>query len=206
MAPPSCHHNIDKIQSVEEKNLSNISDSDLVDLCRKDIRPAWEEFFRRFIPTIKAAIQRILFRSGNPNLVDKENIIWEIHERVVKKLLCDDILKEEPTHIRSWLYRIAQNQTLDWLSEQGRQKRLPERVPEASTVSLFMPIGKDKDATIGDTIEDPSAQEMIEKLFDSELEGHDSLEKISTEVDKIHNPKQRWALRLGINLKTAVAC
>jgi len=191
MAAPTSPQKKENTHTVEKRDLKKISDHELVRLCRNDHRPAWEEFFRRFIPTIKDAIKRKLSESNSPVLADKENVISEIHMQVANRLLYDDILEAEPDDIESWLYSVAKNKTIDWLNWQGRDKRLPKKQLEASTISISSPVGRDGDLTVeGTIVSEPESSEGL----DTENE------YFSLGIDAVRNKKQRWALRLSIIL------
>lgn len=178
-------------QGTNNSDLRKISDQQLVRLCLENDRPAWEEFFRRFIPTIKNAIKEKLGLSGRPNLCFDEEVLWNIHEKIVVKLYNKGILRQcaKPSGLRSWLKTIAHNQTTDWLKEQGRKKRLPQRAAECSTLSLFAPLKRNPDLTLEATLADKSES-------DEELRTY--LDKILKDMDQIEDEKKYWILRLSI--------
>lgn len=110
----------------EKSDWVNVSDLQLVRLCLKNTRPAWEEFFRRFIPVIKNAIKNKLKERGRRDLSDDQDVVANIYEKIVVKLYKHAALKKckKPSGIRQWLKTVAANQTLDWLKEKSRKKRL----------------------------------------------------------------------------------
>ena len=88
-------------QGTNNSDLRKISDQQLVRLCLENNRPAWEEFFRRFIPTIKKAIKEKLGLSVRPNLCFDEEVLWNIHEKIVVKLYNNnEIIVTTPIMIR----------------------------------------------------------------------------------------------------------
>lgn len=115
----------------DERRLSN---QVLVSRCLNHDRPAWEEFFRRYIPRLKNAIRHTLNRNGFFNLANDMDIIWDIHQLLVKKLYTDLILKEcnDLSGLDRWLYTVARNHTLDWLRARNRIRNLPNLIPNES--------------------------------------------------------------------------
>ena len=77
----------------------HIPDHELVRSCIESNRPAWEEFFRRFIPYIKKGIQGVLVVYG---LQNDQDILWDIHEKIAVKLIKNGILSQcsNPSGIR----------------------------------------------------------------------------------------------------------
>lgn len=139
---------------VEQPDLSVLSNEQLVQLCLEHNRPAWDEFFRRFIPDIIQAIRKKLISRDCLGLSDNQDVLWDIHKKIVEKLYGRGKLSkcENPSGIRGWLKTMAHNQTSDWLTEQGRKKRLPQRQTENAMGSLSTPLSEDTDLTVGDTI------------------------------------------------------
>ena len=97
----------------EKPDLINISDQKLIDLCREHNCPAWDEFFRRFIPTIKHTIKATLVSRSRYDLLQDNDTIWNIHEKIVVKLYCRGILQQcrNPSGISAWLKTVARHQT-----------------------------------------------------------------------------------------------
>ena len=172
-------------------NFIKISDQDLVKLCLKNKREAWNEFFRRYIPDIKSTIKGRLRRFGYDNMTHNQDIIWDIHEKIVIKLIKKNILNQcdNPIGIRFWLKKIATNQTLDWLIEQGRRKRLPQKQIENSMLSLSNPVAANSNLNIEDTISsDPVSNNKLQLRIEAALK----------HITEIKNPKKKWVLRLSI--------
>lgn len=179
----------------DRESLDDMSHEDLVSKCLNNFRPAWEEFFRRFIPLIKTTIKYTL----DSHLARDIDIISEIHLLIVEKLCRKERLQQcnNPSGIESWLIEIVKNQTMDWLRTRGRIKRLPETQSEASMVSLSKPVGDDSGKTIGDFVlvsnDDPSKEPGEE---------NDTIDKIVKEIflrlQTIKNPKYEWCLRLSL--------
>ena len=172
-------------------NFTEISDQDLVRLCLANQREAWNEFFRRYIPDIKDAIKNRLRNCGYDNMAHNQDIIWDIHEKIVVKLIKKKILNqcENPIGIRFWLRKIAINQTTDWLIEQGRKKRLPQKQIEDSRISLSNPIMANSNPKIEDTIsDDPVSKNKLQQHVEYALQ----------QITEIKNSKKKWVLRLSI--------
>ena len=168
-----------------------IPDHELVRSCIQNSRPAWEEFFRRFIPHIKKGIQGILVAYSLDN---DQDVLWDIHERIVVKLIKKGVLSQctNPSGIRAWLKTIAQNQTRDWVTEQGRKKRLPQRESENSTLSLSAPIKGYEEITVEDTLEyQTGTSEVTDEL-------RADLEKALNTLAGIEDDKKMWCFRLSI--------
>ena len=90
----------------------------------------------------------------------------------------------------SAMYKKKNNrQTIDWLMEQGRKKRLPKRQAENSMVSLSTPLREGIDLTIEDTI--AAAAETSDELTTY-------VEKILDSITEIEDEKKFWVLRLSM--------
>ena len=168
-----------------------VLDHELVRSCIENSRPAWEEFFRRFIPHIKRGIQGILVAYSLDN---DQDVLWDIHERIVVKLIKKGVLSQctNPSGIRAWLKTVAQNQTRDWVTEQGRKKRLPQRESENSTISLSAPIKGYEGITIEDTLKyQTGTSEITDEL-------RVDLEKVLNTLSGIEDDKKMWCFRLSI--------
>ncbi len=171
-------------------NLRDLSDEQLVHACIENNRGAWEEFFRRFIPALLGAIESTLRSYDRYDLLNDEDVIWEIHEKIVEKLYCRGILAQcrDPSAVENWLGRVAENQTRDWLNKQARRKRLPEREAEKSKIPLSTPLGRGGRATLEILVAESGA--------DGELSEY--LEKALDELSDIPGEKKLWALRLSL--------
>ncbi len=117
----------------DRTDLRSLSGQQLIEGCLegngKENRPAWNEFFRRFIPYIKEGIREQLKSCRRLDLCYNQEVLLDIHEKIVVKLYSRRVLRQctNPSGIRSWLKTVAHNQTIDWLIEQGRKKRLPPK-------------------------------------------------------------------------------
>lgn len=71
----------------------------------KENRPAWNEFFRRFIPYIKEGIREQLKSCRRLDLCYNQEVLLDIHEKIVVKLYSRGVLRQctNPSGIRSWL-------------------------------------------------------------------------------------------------------
>jgi|SRR3989339_589429 len=176
---------------VEIHRLKNASDNELVNLCRENHRPAWEEFFRRFISLIKQAIKEKLREHGYGYLRDDQDILWDIHGKIVEKLYGRGLLRQcvNAEGVRPWLKTVAQNQTTDWIIKQGRKKRLPQKQAEKSKVSLSEPIKGTSGLTLEDTIYDE-----IEP--DGDLQVY--VESVLERIGKTGDDRKLWILRLTL--------
>jgi DNA-directed RNA polymerase specialized sigma24 family protein len=174
---------------IEKASFKNMTDHELVRFCIENNRLAWEEFFRRFIPEIKQAIRKRLKSCGRENLCHDQEVLWSIHEKIVVKLYSQGILRQctNPAGIRFWLRAVVHNQTTDWLIEQGRKKRLPQRQSEDSLLSLSDQLKGNPDLTISDTIAD-------DQQSTDELQTY--LERSLDQLGEIKNDKKLWVLRL----------
>jgi|GEM_PF-4515758 len=177
--------------TVEKTDLRNLSDEQLVEVCRGNGRHAWDEFFHRFIPDIKQGIRSQLKSCGRQDLCYNDDVLADIHEKIVVKLYSRGKLSQcaNASGIRSWLRTVAQNQTKDWCKKQNRKKRLPQRQTENSTISLSSLLRGYLDLTIADTIADESE-------IDNELTGY--VEQILEYMSEIDSKKKLWVLRLSI--------
>ena len=177
--------------SIETPTLENIPDKELVSYCLKHNRPAWEEFFKRYIPVIKQAIKRKLRESGYVNLSDDHDLVWDIHEKIVVKLYGRGLLRQcaNPEGIRQWLITVAQHQTIEWLVWQGREKRLPQKQEQKLMAYLSDLINGTSGLTLEDTIADETGGEgNLGEYAEGALE----------ELSNIGQDKKMWVLRLSI--------
>ena len=172
-------------------NLREITNEELIDLCKENNRKAWNEFFRRFIPDIKKAIRYRLLECGYNDKVYSQDVLWDIHEKIVLKLCTKGILHQctNIDGIVGWLQTIARNQTNDWLNRRSRKKRLPQRQSEQSMKSISEPVKKGTDLSLENML--PAEQ----------LPGKELRENIEFSLNKITNLKnlqKKWVLRLSI--------
>jgi DNA-directed RNA polymerase specialized sigma24 family protein len=171
--------------------LEDLPDKELVTFCLKNHRPAWEEFFKRHIQLIKHAIKGKLREHGFGYLDDDQDIVWDIHEKIVKKLYGRGLLRQcvNPEGIQPWLMTVAQNQTVEWLVWQGREKRRPQKQEEALMAYLSDLIKGTSGLTLGDTL---SSESGTDRDLVEYAEG--TLEELSN----IGHDKKLWVLRLSI--------
>lgn len=107
-------------------DLGSISPNDLAKLCLSaNATEAWEEFVRRFQPTIRTAIQRTAARRGAATPQFVEDMVQEVFVG-----LCDKDCKRlrrfvprEPDSIFRFLKIMSANLTRTQLRSEGRQKR-----------------------------------------------------------------------------------
>jgi DNA-directed RNA polymerase specialized sigma24 family protein len=203
MAKTSAMYEKNEQRTDDRTDLRGLSDQQLIEGCLegngKENRSAWNEFFRRFIPCIKEGIREQLKSCRRLDLCYNQDVLLDIHEKIVIKLYSRSVLRQctNPSGARSWLKTVAHNQTIDWLMEQGRKKRLPQRQAENSMVSLSAPLWEDCNLTIGDTIAaSPKADEELTVYVENVLD---------TMVE-IQNQKKLWVLRLGILLHLPLSC
>jgi hypothetical protein len=177
-------------------NLRNVPDQELVSLCLQNNRPAWEEFFFRFIPEIKKGIEKILYSFTSDDLSAKEEMLWNIHEKIVVKLYQKGALRgcKNPARVRFWLHEIAKNQTIDWLRKQGGKKGLPESQFLNSLVALSAPLKGNPDHTLEDTI--PNIMRVSAEEADKGV--NDYLKRVLDTMYEIDNQKKFWTFRLCI--------
>lgn len=167
-----------------------LADEELVHHCLENHRPAWNEFFRRFIPHIKKAIKKQLRVSGHLDLSRDQDVLWEVHKDIVIKLFDRGWLRKchDLSGIRPWLKEVASNQTIDWLRKRHSRKTLPERVTDLTNVSLHSPTRMDSELLLIDTIED-------DLPHSSELDHF--LENLLERLGQLDNKKASWVLRLS---------
>ena len=170
---------------------TDLSDKELIPYCLENHRPAWEEFFRRHIPFIKKTIKRKLVGYGHAPERGSNDAVWDIHEKIVVKLYKCGILSQcvDPDGFHLWLKKIVQNQVTDWVKEQNRNKRLPQKQSEDFMVYISAPLKKDSNATFEDFLEDKN--ESFENLATE-------LESILDKMERIEDEKKMWILRLSL--------
>lgn len=175
----------------ELPSTQKLKDAKIVARCLKNERDAWDEFFRRFIPTIKKAIKNKLYTAGHTDLYRDPDVIWDIHQEIVIKLFQKGILRQctDPSGVKYWLKEIASNQTIDWLRRDNRTKNLPEKQTRESILSLSAPLNDHMNLTLEDTLADnPQRNEDI----------YQELEEVLSGMDEMKNEQAFWVLRLSI--------
>jgi DNA-directed RNA polymerase specialized sigma24 family protein len=179
-----------------EKHVGELNKAELVEKCLENSREAWEEFFRRYIFLIKDTVKRNLDGTIGSNI----DTIEEITFRVFKKLYKKGILWtcKNPYGIESWLVTISRNQTIDWLKEQKRIKRLPKNQSEESTILFSSPLNfNGSNKTIEDILYIHQKDLPFEKNFIDEVD-HDLLVEVFKKLQTVNNSKYKWVYRLSL--------
>lgn len=173
--------------------LSGSSDQEVTGLCLEGRRDAWEEFYARFAPDIRRAIEHTLLFSSDLDSFDWkfEESSWDINENIVRKLCEDGFLSKcsDPSGIRQWLKTVAANQTRDWLKERGRLKNLPKQQTEQGMRSLDEPLYEDSEITLGETISNETDNDRALRRY---------LGGVLDEIDRLHNRRDFWIVRLSL--------
>jgi hypothetical protein len=175
----------------------DLSNKELVMLCLVDDRAAWEEFFRRFIPTIKFSIRSTLITSGNLKLINDEDVLWDIHADVVNKLVKDGILEQcrDMDKLESWLRRVARNESVNYLRSRSLHRNLPQVTEEGFMTSLDKPLGEDGELPFVENVMDEySGRDSLEERHDLNILLTDTFSK----MQGMENRKGFWVLRLSI--------
>lgn len=169
------------------------SDQEVVSLCIKGRQEAWEEFYTRFAPDIRRAIEHTLFFSSDLDSFDWkfEESVWDINENIVRKFCEDGFLSKcvDPSGIRQWLKTVATNQARDWLKERGRLKNLPKQQTEEGMRSLEEPLYEDSEITLGETISDETDVDRALRRY---------LASVLDEIDRLDNKRDFWIVRLSL--------
>jgi DNA-directed RNA polymerase specialized sigma24 family protein len=171
-----------------KKFIRDMSTEELIDLCiDQGDRQAWDEFFRRYLPTIISAIKKTLRNNGQYNLANDKEVVSDINEKIIFKLYCRDKLRKckDVSGITFWLDELAKNQTIDWLVRRGRAKRITKAVIDDTTISLT------------DNIEIPPPSDIPE-LFPDSNESEDFFERLRAKINAIKNEKDRWVFRISV--------
>ncbi|MGP8320874.1 MAG: RNA polymerase sigma factor [Methanosarcinaceae archaeon] len=188
---------MEKKENFTEKRIdfTKIEDRPLVQYCLDNNRPAWEEFFRRFIPVIKHAIKNKLENSGYRNFYKNQEIVWDIHEIIVIKLYKKRALYKckNPSGVSSWLWTLSRNQTIDWIKAQNRKKRLPEKQIEKSTLSLSDNLKGKENLIIEDTIS--NNHEDFNRSKQNDIKSY--LKTALNEISEIKVEQKLWVFRLS---------
>jgi len=133
-------------------NIQELTDQELAGLCLTDEAGGWNEFFRRFTPLFSKTIVSTIKSHGGrfPGLSPDDDTIWDIQEKLVSRFCKKGLLShcEDLSGIRSWLKKVAENQTRDWLKHTGRLKELPRRHFEESLQSLDAALYEDSDDAV----------------------------------------------------------
>jgi RNA polymerase sigma-70 factor (ECF subfamily) len=107
-------------------NFGSIPANDLAKLCLSaNTTEAWEEFVRRFQPTIRLTVMRTAGRQGatTPQFVDDmvQEVLLGLCDKDCKVLR--DFVPEGPDFIFAYLKTVTENLTRDYLRSERRQKR-----------------------------------------------------------------------------------
>ncbi|MDP1816327.1 MAG: hypothetical protein Q8K92_17885 [Leadbetterella sp.] len=201
MADPPNHTSQNK--KLHYGGLHEMSNDELVSCCLDNYRPAWDEFFRRFIPCIKFSIRKTLEVAEHYVLACNIDIIWDIHEILVNKLYKHGVLAQctDITGIKFWLITMAHNQTIDWLRARGRNKKLPERQSEAATGSLSDLVSAESEKTLADYVlvsidPSPRLSNDSDELVSENEKTCKIADNIIEKIGEIVKPKKKWAMRL----------
>jgi len=188
---------MEKKENFTEKiiDFTKIEDQEVVQYCLDNNRPAWEEFFRRFIPVIKHAIKTKLENSSYRNLYKKQDIVWDIHELIVVKLYKKGVLHKckNLSGVRSWLWTLSVNQTKDWLKKQNRKKRQPKKQIEKSTLSLSDKLKGKENLIIEDTI--GNEHEDFNRSEQNDIKSY--LKTALNQIGEIKDEQKLWIVRLS---------
>lgn len=173
--------------------LSGSSDQEVAGLCLEGRRDAWEEFYARFAPDIRRAIEHTLLFSSDLDSFDWkfEESVWDINENIVRKFCEEGFLSKcsDPSGIRQWLKTVAANQARDWLKERGRLKNLPKQQTEQGMRSLDEPLYDDSETTLGETISDETDIDRTLRCY---------LGNVLDEIDRLDNRRDFWIMRLSL--------
>lgn len=107
-------------------NLGSIPPNDLARLCLSaNATEAWEEFVRRFQPTIRTAVQRAAYGRGVATPQFVEDMVQEVFVGLCEKncKVLRQFEPREPDSIFHFLKTVSTNLTRDQLRADGRQKR-----------------------------------------------------------------------------------
>ncbi len=177
--------------SSDQSDFVSLPDESLIKKCLDNDKAAWEEFFRRFIPDIIKGIRRGLRQGGRGDLCRDNDVIWDIHKRIVKKLYSERKISQnlDPTRLRPWLFSVGVNHARDWLKRSRQTKRLPEADAERSRRSMSEPLPGKQNLTLEDTIPQPEhTNEQLTRY----------LAHVIDKFKDIENEKLYWTLRLTI--------
>ncbi len=177
-----------------------LSDHELVEVCKnlKGERGAWEEFFYRFIPVIKYSIQSQLIKNGYGQSCHNEDILGDIHEKIVISLYSEGILNQciDSKGIRSWLRKVAVNKTIDWLKQQETVKRLPQKQSALLTKSFSEPVSNDSELTIEEIIGDTGSFYLID--IEDAIKNESEQDNNFRHLAGINEEQKYWIFRLSI--------
>jgi len=131
----------------KEKASHKMTYQEMVDGCKSSNREAWEIFFQNYTPRIYRYITKVLqgwllYREAQ----DRE-VICNIFDRVVDKLLLNASKMDDPVKL---LYVLARNAVSEWRREQKRVKNIVRQRAEDTMESLDAPIVEDENLTVAD--------------------------------------------------------
>lgn len=169
---------------------SELTIKQLINMCLLSNKEAWNEFFRRYTPTIQQSIKRALAAKDLHRLANDKNNIQDIYLEVVDLLWMENCLStlEDPNKCEAWLKIVSIRKTIDWIRKYNRQKNLSTKQAEESILSLSVPQNENGSITLGDTIfysRSPFTQ------------GENELHEYVDEMKKLPM-KELWALRIKL--------
>jgi hypothetical protein len=169
---------------------------------------SWNEFFRRFTPTIKAGIHSILDKVPRPKTlyVSKDGILSRedeasdaVYIEVVAKLYSGDLNKLiHYSDVSSWLFTVAQNEARDWLSEQNTIKNGPKLEGEHNSFSIDEPLDDSEELLEG--VLKQSKSNSNDDAHDEVMHAakKSSLRHVMAKIDSAPKDKSYWVHRLSI--------
>lgn len=194
-------------------NINELTDQQLADACKAGNRQAWNEFFDRFRPLIRRSIAGLLLRRSTSNMfiADDDDIVWDIHEKVVIKLYRDGGLSgcRDTRGIRPWLRTVAENQARDWLKGLDTIERLPEMDAEHGMISLDAPVAAGNKTTNIELI-DSNEVDKNDGFFEFESncydhESNDFFSELLQEIAMITDRRKYWILRLSVLIEDSLS-
>jgi len=176
---------------VSPSYFSRLPDNELISQCRENIRPAWDEFFKRNIPFIKKNIKKRLFEYGVDPDKSSGDPLWDIHEQVVIKLYHQGALSHctDTEGIHPWLAIVVKNQVIDWVKTHNRNKRLPQQQTENTMAYLSAPLQSESHITLED---------ILSEDITSAADLADELELLLNKIENLEDEKKKWIIRLSL--------
>jgi len=165
-----------------------LSDSELTIRCSSGDDKAWNEFFRRYNYSIDRTIVRTMIANTGESFSGEDEEFWDIKGKVIERILIKINEIREPSKIRSWVARICNNETIEWLRKKSAKSKAYQTYVENTAMSLEQPLDGEGDITLADLL-------PIENEDDDEL--GEFVQEIEDSIDKL-DEKYRLALKLLI--------
>ncbi len=178
-----------------------ISVEELIRRCLLMDRPAWEEFFNRYLGLINKQIRKAVKANVNCSPVDHESDCEEAFELVFKKLYPGNnpggkasVLNrlENMGKIEGWLWTVVRNTVYDFKRRDNANKRQLNKMQRENVVYLDSSYGDDNNHALIDRVD--FQEKDVRNIQENEV-AKMALDWVQKEIEKF-TERDQWVLRL----------